>query len=75
MAYFQPGPLSEILTITNQISKTPGAGFQPAQNLSSLFFEGSCAVMTTSTPQRPNQVLSKQPQDDPLFFRYITIFH
>ena len=36
--YFQPGPLSEILTITN-FSDTPQARFEPGQNLSSGFVE------------------------------------
>ena len=33
-----------------QISDTPQAGFEPAQNLSSGFVEWSCAVVVTTTP-------------------------
>ena len=35
----------------SQISGMPGAGFEPAQNLSSGFGEWSCAVVITSKPQ------------------------
>ena len=34
----------------SQISDTPRAGFEPAQNLSAGFIEGSCAVVITITP-------------------------
>ena len=36
----------------SRISDTPLAGFEPAQNLSSGFVEGSCAVVITTTPRR-----------------------
>ena len=36
----------------SQISDTPRAGFEPAQNLSSDFVEGSCAVAITTKPRR-----------------------
>ena len=32
------------------ISETPGAKFEPAQNMSSDFFEESCAVLITTKP-------------------------
>ena len=35
----------------SRISNTPGAGFEPAQSLSSGFVERSCAVEITATPQ------------------------
>ena len=38
--YFQPGPLSEILTIA-----TLRAGFEPAQNPSLDFVEGRCVSL------------------------------
>ena len=38
----------------SQISGTPRAGFQPAQNLSSDFVEWSCRVVITTTPRRHN---------------------
>ena len=41
LPYFQPGPLSEILTIANLRQ----AGFVHAQNLSSDLVEGSYAVV------------------------------
>ena len=36
----------------SQISDTPRAGFEPAQNLNSGLFELSCAVVITTTPRR-----------------------
>ena len=36
----------------SQISNTPQAGFEPAQNLSSGLVEWSCAVVITTTPPR-----------------------
>ena len=36
----------------SQISATPQAGFELAQNLSSGFIEWSCAVVITTTPRR-----------------------
>ena len=36
----------------SQISDTPRVGFESAQNLSSDFVEGSCAVVITTTPRR-----------------------
>ena len=36
----------------SQISDTPRAGFEPAQNLSSGIVEWSCAVVITTTPRR-----------------------
>ena len=47
--YFQPGPLSEILSIANL--RHTRAGFEPAQNLSSDFVEWSFAVVITTTPR------------------------
>ena len=41
-----------------QISNTPQAEFEPAQNLSSGLVEWSCAVVITTTPRR--QVTSNQ---------------
>ena len=35
-----------------QIPGMPQAGFEPVQNLSSVFVEWSCAVVITTTPQR-----------------------
>ena len=35
----------------SQISDTPGAGSEPAQNLSSDLVECSCAVVITTTPR------------------------
>ena len=35
----------------SQISDTPRAGFEPAQNLSSGFIERSCAVVITTAPR------------------------
>ena len=39
----------------SQISETRRAGFEPAQNLSSDFVEGSCAVAITATSRRHTQ--------------------
>ena len=36
----------------SQISNTSRAGFEPAQNLSSGFAEGSCAELITTNPRR-----------------------
>ena len=36
----------------SQISETQRAGFEPTQNLSSYFAEGSCTVAITTTPRR-----------------------
>ena len=36
----------------SRIFSMPGAGLEPAQNLSSCFVERSCAVVITTTPQR-----------------------
>ena len=36
----------------SRISDTPGAGFEPAQNLSSGLVEWVCAVVITTTPRR-----------------------
>ena len=41
----------------SQISDTTLAGFEPAQNLSSGFVEGSCAVVITTAPRRQNSQL------------------
>ena len=35
----------------SQISDTPRAGFEPAQNLSSSFVEGNYAVVITTSPR------------------------
>ena len=48
--YFQPGPLSEILTIAN-LWHAASRRLEPAQNLSSGFVEWSCAVAITTTIQ------------------------
>ena len=49
--YFQPGPLSEILTIAN--IRHVASRIEPVQNLGSDFVVWSCAVVITTTPQRP----------------------
>ena len=36
----------------SEISDKPVAGYEPAQNLSSGFFDESCTVVITTTPRR-----------------------
>ena len=43
---------------TSQISDTPRAGFEPAQNLSSDLVEWSCAAVITTTPRRHSLFLN-----------------
>ena len=43
----------------SRISDTPLAGFEPAQNLSSDFVEGSCAVVITTTPRCQTKLVHK----------------
>ena len=54
-SYFQLRPLSEILTVVNLY--TPGARFEPVQNLSSDFDESGCAVVITATPRCHNELM------------------
>ena len=47
---------------TSRVSDTPRAGFEPAQNLSSGFDEGSCAKVITTTPRRQTKTSRRQLQ-------------
>ena len=42
----------------SRISDTPGAWFEPLQNLSSNFLEWGCAVVITTTPRRHYAITS-----------------
>ena len=74
--YFQLGSLSEILTM--QISNTPRAGFEPAQNLSSGLVEWSCAVVITifdSISSNIDEVLSINSSTNIFIFEGFNIHH